>query len=150
MTVEKYRARIRLRGRAAVGLLALSLLLTGGLVWHQVVSEPTVRGSYVAGFQSGLCLVMAVMSVLTFQKTRRMLRDEEKLRVAFVRESDERMRMIEEKALSAGFRIVTVSLLLAAVAAGWFSLTVMHTLCAALLFISCVRLGLLGYYAHKY
>lgn len=150
MTVEKYRARIRLRRKASAGLLVLSLLLLVCLFWVGTAENATGREAYVAGFQTGLCLVMAAVCVLNLWKTRRLLRDEEAFREAYVRETDERTCMIEDKSFSAGFRIVTVSLLLAAVVAGYFSLTVMHTLCGTLLFIGFVRLGLYGYYSHKY
>jgi hypothetical protein len=78
------------------------------------------------------------------------LRDQEKLKKLYIRETDERTRLVQQKSGSIGMNIACIGLVLAAAVAGIFNITVFVTLLAAGLFVCVIRGILKIYYFNKY
>lgn len=75
---------------------------------------------FIAGFCMGLCIGIAFVVIFYMLKCIAALRNEEKLKKLFIKENDERIRMIQSKAGSSGITIAVGGLLLGAMVAGYY------------------------------
>lgn len=102
------------------------------------------------GFISGASL--GILALLLFGLIRNLLalRDENKLKKLYIKESDERQAQICTLAMSAAMRASLVLGLVAVIVAGYFSVTVSLTLLASLFAVSLVTIGFKLYFMRKY
>ena len=102
------------------------------------------------GFISGASL--GILALLLFGLIRNLLalRDENKLKKLYIKESDERQAQICTLAMSAAMRASLVLGLVAVIVAGYFSVTVSLTLLASLFAVSLATIGFKLYFMRKY
>jgi len=105
---------------------------------------------YISGFSLGMCCGIAFVMITFMIKIIGALRNPEKLKKLYIKETDERIRLIQSKAGSAGISVAVAGILLAAIVAGYWNATVFFTLIAAALFISLVVLAMKAFYWSKY
>jgi len=105
---------------------------------------------FIAGFCMGLCIGIAFVVIFYMLKCIAALRNEEKFKKLFVKENDERIKMIQSKAGSSGITIAVGGLLLGAMVAGYYDKAVFFTLVGATVFISLVVSLMKAYYWKKY
>lgn len=140
---QKLRMRIILSLLAAVGAAAVFFTIyyaTGGM---------GKLPDFIQGFQVGIFTAVEIVSVLQALFTLLALRNEEKMKKLYIKETDERTILITQKSGSSSFLILTFGLLLATITAGFFSETVFFTLLAAVAFIELVRILAALYYKRK-
>lgn len=101
-------------------------------------------------FAAGVFTPLTIFVVYYVIKNVKVLRNEEALREQYVRENDERARLILQKTGSLGFRIAGAGLGLAAIVACFLDKTVFFSLLGALAFIALIKLSLKLYYGKKY
>lgn len=101
---------------------------------------------FFSGFQFGISIVLLVFAVFNMIRFRKILRDEESVRLFYIKEHDERNMAIWNK--SGGTVLYTCGVLIigAAIVAGYFNPTVFITLTACGLFLLLVKQGLCIYY----
>jgi hypothetical protein len=126
---------------ALIGLLCLAAL------------RPAAGGeelrSFVAGFITGLFAVAQATLILTAVRYRAAIRDEQKLKLLYIREHDERLLSIEGKIGDAAMQLILYGQLAAAIAAAYFDQVVFFTLLGSLLFSAAVKIALKVYYTKK-
>ena len=105
---------------------------------------------YISGFSLGMCCGIAFVMISFMVKIWGALRNTEKLKKLYIKETDERIRLIQSKAGSAGISVAIAGLLLGAVVAGYWNATVFFTLVASAVFISLVVLAMKVFYWTKY
>lgn len=131
--MEQFRVRIgkRLRFLVAMALLAAlcaaaALAISFGLFKPHNSSDFWM--GFVQGASMGLLLVMLVGLLVAIARCAGALRNDEKLRRLYIRKSDERLRMIEEKAGGKPLLFNIGMVALAGVCASFFSTQVALTL----------------------
>lgn len=99
------------------------------------------EASFMRGFQGGLFFAWAAIAVCGIVVNVRALRDEKRLRALYIKEHDERLQTIQRESGRAAYVISLFGLLTAAIAAGFFSMTVFAALIGAVFFVSLAGLG---------
>ncbi len=125
---------------AVVALIALGVFRPGDA--H--VSD------FIAGFSMGLCIGIEFVVIFYMIKIIAALRNEEKLKKLYIKENDERIKMIQSKAVSSGITLAVGGLLLGTMVAGYYDEKVFFTLVGATVFISLMVSLMKGYYGAKY
>ena len=105
--------------------------------------------SFVLGFYGGVGLGVAGFSVVGLIGTRRLLRDEKKMRAEEIKETDERGREVTLRAASATVLILMVLAYVALMIAVAVSQAVFFTLLAAIAAFFVVFLSATAYYNKK-
>lgn len=105
---------------------------------------------FMNGFPIGVFSAFIAVMLLTISRYRRALKDETALKALYIREHDERERMINTKIGGAGYTVVLGSVALAAIILGFFNTTIGTTLIAVAVFMALLKLGLKLYYYKKY
>ncbi len=145
--MEKFKKTLRTRIAFSVLYCSFVLVLMGLGVFHtggERVSD------FISGFRLGVCLGVEFVAVLYIIKSGMALRDEEKLKRLYIKETDERIQMIRSKAGSSGMFVAMGGLMLGAIVAGYFNNVVSLTLIGASVFVSLVMVLLKVYYLKKY
>ena len=125
---EQYRKTVKLRIFALLALILalLAVVLFGDKILYQMEEN-------VLWYLRGLCASGEIAACLFAVRYRKALRDDTALRKLYNTENDERKKLIRSKAGVPFVLVTSVGMLLAAVVAGYFSLTVFYTLVAAVL-----------------
>ena len=155
--METYREKLKIQNvtlAVACVILAvfcvLGFLGEAGIVNLTPAAEDSHWQSQWRGFISGASL--GILALLLFGLIRNLLalRDENKLKKLYIKESDERQAQICTLAMSAAMRASLVLGLVAVIVAGYFSVTVSLTLLASLFAVSLVTIGFKLYFMRKY
>ena len=155
--METYREKLKIQNvTLAVACVILAVFCVLGFLGEEgIVNLTPAAGdshwqSQWRGFISGASL--GILALLLFGLIRNLLalRDENKLKKLYIKESDERQAQICTLAMSAAMRASLVLGLVAVIVAGYFSVTVSLTLLASLFAVSLVTIGFKLYFMRKY
>ena len=155
--METYREKLKIQNvTLAVACVILAVFCVLGFLGEAgIVNLTPAAGdshwqSQWRGFISGASL--GILALLLFGLIRNLLalRDENKLKKLYIKESDERQAQICTLAMSAAMRASLVLWLVAVIVAGYFSVTVSLTLLASLFAVSLVTIGFKLYFMRKY
>ncbi len=135
------------RGMAVCFALLLVAAVSG--VIPTGVAGPSAR-DFISGFQVGLLLALCVFALYRKVRCQRALRDDAAVRRLYYQEHDERTRYIAQQVGRSSMAVNTVLLVVAAVIAGYFSVTVFVTLLAVAAVQGLVQLLLKGLCARRY
>lgn len=149
--MEKYKQSLKLQNTAfligAVCLAAVQILALCGIFTPAVSNEHWA--DFWSGIIAGASMAFTIILIYGFVKNLRALRDEAKLKKLYTREHDERMIQIVYLAQGNAYRLSILGLLVAAIIAGYFSMTVSVT-CLIVVFLQSVLGGLFKLYWHKH
>lgn len=155
--METYREKLKIQNvTLAVACVILAVFCVLGFLGEAgIVNLTPAAGdshwqSQWRGFISGASL--GILALLLFGLIRNLLalRDENKLKKLYIKESDERQAQICTLAMSAAMRASLVLGLVAVIVAGYFSVTVSLTLLTSLFAVSLVTIGFKLYFMRKY
>lgn len=127
--------------------LSLIVVLLFYFYHGQIQSNET---DFVRGFQLGVFIGIQLLLLKTMTKTRTTLKNPQDLRSMYIKESDERTRLITDKSNTATLQFGCVAIGLVSVIAGFFSPVIAVTLACTLLCIALLRLGLKRYYQNQF
>ena len=128
MDMEQYKRTLK-RRIILLDLLALAAVVIGVVDALRVFD--TEKDSTVFCFLCGLAIGIALVSLWRMMGYAAAVRDETKLRMAYNRENDERIKSIRAKAGMPMLLVTSVLMLLVGMIAGFFNLTIFYTLTAA-------------------
>lgn len=155
--MEHYKEKLKLTNLFLVigcVILAFFAILAIGseLGWFRVL-RPLAGNSHWQstwyGFVTGACCGLFALMLFGLIRNLRALKDEKKLKALYVKEHDERTVQIITLARNTAMQILLMGGLVAAVIAGYFSITVSVTILACILAASITSLLLVGYYCKK-
>lgn len=130
--MENYKRTIRHRIMLFTGLILLTVAL--GIYSITAMGNPEnagISGGALSGFQLGLITGLGILALTQLFKLSMAIKDERKLKMAYNRENDERMKAIRAKAGMPMLLITSVMMVIAAIIAGYFNIVVFYTLIAA-------------------
>lgn len=128
--MEAYRKNILLR----ITLFSLVTALSVGILLYNQFFTPSVwKDNVVFAFQCGFASAGSIVLVFFIVRYSKAVKNEEKLRILYNQEHDERMSAIRSKAGAPMVVILSLLLVFAGMIAGYFNKTVFYVLiCAAL------------------
>lgn len=151
--MEKYKEIVKKRIKlfASVTAFITGLFALNG-VFH---FTPTPVGNektsgFILGFQFGILILLNTLLIRNLSSYRSALKDNEKLKVLYIKENDERIKMIQEKIGVIGFNVAIIGLILMAITAGYFNEVVFFSLLGAVIFLVTIKACLKLYYYRKY
>lgn len=148
--MEEYRKQII--GRIGISA-GICILFLAGIVCRlpgYVQTGNEQYSDFLQGFFIGLVIVMEVYGITRIIHYGRILSKEELLKREYYEENDERTRMIYEKAGGNALYGCALTVLVAAVVAGFFEMTVFLTLISCSVFLLGTRKVLKIYYGRKF
>lgn len=126
--MERYKKSIKRR----ICLLSIPVCIAALLGCYDVfVASEAVKNNFIFCFQCGLAVSLGLFCVLLIFRYRFLLNDEEKLQLAYIRETDERLVSIRAKAGMPLLLILSIAMILAGVIAGYFNIIIFYTLIIA-------------------
>ena len=134
ITLEQFRRTVRIRLR----LLRVFILLCAAAVfcahfWGHRGGVPGARFPYYADLLTGALSALGISAAFICIRLTKMLRDDVLLHKMYTKATDEREALLWQKAGRQAFWVVVPGLVLAALAAGYWSATVCMTLLGAAL-----------------
>lgn len=156
--MEKFRKQIKRRLRTnvvlaifLVALFAALMIMDATNAWSTFLPiEENGDNAFLAGFRTGFCTSLIGYAVVKIIVLSRALKDEKKLKAMYIRETDERNLMIEQKTSSASFAVTIMGLAVACVIVSFFSRPILYTLVCVILFVSIVKVTFSIYFSRKY
>lgn len=142
--MEEFRKKVEGRLRFYSVFCACSFAFYLGL---QFLTEGA--SEFAQGLTSGLWCGLECVAICNLVRLYATMRNEEKLREMYIKETDERNAAIGKETSQTGGMISSAGIALAAITAGFFSKTVCITLTCALIFTALVMIGVRAYYNKK-
>jgi len=128
--IEQYKKTIQLR---IILICIVLMVFVAILLFNQFGASVLLKDSIVFSFQCGFASAGALVLAFLVMRYSKALRNEEKLKLLYNQEHDERMSAIRSKAGAPMVVILSLLLVLAGMIAGYFDETVFYVLlCAAL------------------
>ena len=144
--MEQYRKKLRTR---IILFSFLLLLFAGLLLYNQFGAPDTIKDSLSFSFQCGFSAAGSLVLVYMFVKYQRALSDEQKLKVLYNQENDERMKTIRAKAGVPMVVILSLLLVLVGNIVGYFNETVFFVLICVAIFQLFASAAVKFYYMKK-
>ncbi len=117
------------------------------------VVHPFIGGEnyadFMAGFQVGILIALDIVMLFYNTKYRAALKDEKKLKLLYLEETDERVKYIEQMAGKSSYKYVVCILIIAACIVGYFSVAAFVALLGAAMVEVAVTVILSLYYTKK-
>lgn len=118
--------------------------------WGHRGGVPGARFPYYADLLTGALSALGISAAFICIRLTKMLRDDVLLHKMYTKATDEREALLWQKAGRQAFWVVVPGLVLAALAAGYWSATVCMTLLGAALFTAVTTKALRFYYMRKF
>ncbi len=155
--MEQYREKLKITQRitAAAALILACFSIFFFLCESGVVSITPIAGnshwqSLWRGFIAGASMGIALLMLIFLIRAGKALRSEEALIKFYIQEHDERQIQIGTAARATATQIVLIGGLVAAIIAGYFSMTVGVTVMACVLAHSLIAFSCKLYYSRKF
>jgi hypothetical protein len=113
-------------------------------------SNPLNMSDFSRGIQLGIFVGIALATLYYIGKLKNTLKNEDKLKKLYIEENDERRRLIQEKTGKTTTLIVSFSIPIAIIVAGFYNVVVLITLLVTLLFLFIITVFVKYYYNNKY
>ena len=155
--MEQYKEKLKITNLfLIIGCIVLAifavLAIGSELGWFQIL-KPIAGDSHWHsrwnGFVTGASCGIFALLFVSLIRNRRALKDEKQLKKLYVQKHDERTIQILTLARNTAMQILLMGGLVAAVIAGYFSITVSLTILACIFTASITSLLLVGYYSKK-
>ncbi|MFA0815440.1 MAG: hypothetical protein ACC608_06585 [Anaerofustis sp.] len=149
--MEQYKAKLK-KDIALNSLLALAVIAVCTASFLGLIPKaPGERfGDFMQGFLLGLSGTVVVFFIVGTIRTILMMKNETKLRNAYIKENDERTKFIASKTGGRVMHTSGVIILVAAIISGYFSSTVFFSLLGCSMFLMLIIIVLTAYYGRKF
>lgn len=107
-TNEEYKLVIKKRIKFMIGIIAIGIITTAVALYAELYMDAVISG-HMLGFYTGVGTGLVVAGIIMLIKNRMLLGNEEKLKESRLRDTDERIQEIGNKA----FRVATYVMLIA-------------------------------------
>ena len=126
--MEQFRKKLKTR----ICLLSALSLVTALLgVYDEFFAPESLKNMNVFGFQMGATIAICFLALINIFKYSRILKDDNKLRLEYNKENDERTKTIKIKAGIPILPVLSILMIISGIIAGYFNVTVFYTLIIA-------------------
>jgi uncharacterized membrane protein len=147
--MEMFKKSVSKRLTALLSLGVLSCLIIVSTALY-VGSAKLGKNDFISGFQTGIFVALMGSILFKINELRNALKNNHSLKTLYIKENDEREKMVRQQIASNSFTIIMIAIALATVISGFYSILVFSTLCITLGFIVLVKASLKLYYYKKY
>jgi uncharacterized membrane protein len=144
--MELYAKKIKRRKQL---LILAALIAVGSGIFDVFYADSWLSGNVAFNFQCGLFAAGGILALIKVFWYRKVLEDENLLKLEYNKENDERRRAIREKAGMPMILIMSVIILMAGIIAGYFNETVFLALIATALCQLVIGMAVKVYYMRK-
>jgi hypothetical protein len=109
-----------------LSILSLTTAFIG--VYDVFFAPEALKNMIVFEFQGGVLAAICIISSFNIMKYSKILKDNNKLKIIYIKENDERFKTIKSKAGIPIVFILSVMMLISGIIAGYFNITVFYTL----------------------
>ncbi|WP_010297981.1 hypothetical protein [Clostridium senegalense] len=148
--MERYNEVLRKKILMCVLLIAITIpvIITLTMINAKIPSNHST--DFIKGVQFGMFFGLETLLIMNIIKFRGALNNKEKLKLLYIKENDEREKLILLKSSLMAINIITVILALGIIVSGFYNEIVFFTLIMTLFIVGVVRVGLKIYYNKKY
>ncbi|NEU06288.1 hypothetical protein [Clostridium senegalense] len=148
--MERYNEVLRKKILMCVLLIAITIpvIITLTMINAKIPSNHST--DFIKGVQFGMFFGLETLLLMNIIKFRGALNNKEKLKLLYIKENDEREKLILLKSSLMAINIITVILALGIIVSGFYNEIVFFTLIMTLFIVGVVRIGLKIYYNKKY
>lgn len=126
--MEQFRRKLKTR---IYLLLALALVAATLGVYDAFFAPESLKNMNVFGFQMGATVAIGFLSLVNVFKYSIVLKDDNKLKLEYNKENDERTKVIKSKAGIPILPVLSILMIISGIIAGYFNITVFYTLVIA-------------------
>jgi len=130
-------------------LVATFIVLTGVFVNITVGINEHIS-DMIHGFQVGVFIGLQLTMLVYIANYRKALKNEDELKKLYIKEHDERTKLINDKISGVGFNFCLVAITTATIMAGFFNEIIFFTLLGVLSFMSLAKGSLKIYFKNKF
>ncbi|MBQ9895495.1 MAG: hypothetical protein IJM38_08945 [Ruminococcus sp.] len=141
--MEEFRKKIKRK------VIISTIFCMSGLFIYFILIRITGAPDYARGILSGAFGGTEVVAVFYIFKLMPLLQDEEKLKQAYITETDERNTLIQKETAKTSSTILVMVLSLAAIVAGFFDPVVSMTLAFVIILAGIISVAVTAYYNKK-
>ena len=148
--MERYNEVLRKKILMCVLLIAITIpvIITLTMINAKIPSNHST--DFIKGVQFGMFFGLETLLLMNIIKFRGALNNKEKLKLLYIKENDEREKLILLKSSLMAINIITVILALGIIVSGFYNEIIFFTLIMTLFIVGIVRVGLKIYYNKKY
>lgn len=148
--MERYNEVLRKKILMCVLLIAITIpvIITLTMINAKIPSNHST--DFIKGVQFGMFFGLETLLLMNIIKFRGALNNKEKLKLLYIKENDEREKLILLKSSLMAINIITVILALGIIVSGFYNEIVFFTLIMTLFIVGVVRISLKIYYNKKY
>ena len=128
--MEVYRIKLKRR----IWLLSVLVLFSSALGVYDVFFQTDISKDGIFCFQCGLNTAIGIIAAVQIIRCRGALSNDEKLKIQFNKENDERLIAIRAKAGMPMLMVTSITIIVVAIIAGYFNTVIFITLVSAALF----------------
>lgn len=123
--MEAYKKSIKRR----IGLLTIPVCIAALLGTYDVFgASEAMKNSFIFCFQCGGASALGLFCIILIFRYRFLLDNEEKLKLEYIKETDERLAAIRAKAGMPLLLILSIGMIIAGIIAGYFNIFIFYTL----------------------
>lgn len=141
--MEEFRKKIRRK------VMFSSIFCMSGLFIYFILIRITGAPDYARGILFGVFGGTETVSVFNIFRLMPLLQNDEKLKQAYITETDERNTLIQKEAAKTSSSILVMILALAAIIAGFFAPVVSMTIAFVIILMGVVSVAVTAYYNKK-
>lgn len=150
--MEKFRSALKKRLALMIGFdgFAIILIALTGFYGNMTAGGKENLTDFIEGFQVGIFFALQIMILVSLVSYAKALKSESSLKKLYIKEKDERRKLIQDKIGGVGFNFAFGAIATATVMAGFFHQIVFATLTGVLIFMALVKGFLKVYYRNKF
>lgn len=150
--MKKFKSVLKQRLALMIGFNGLAIVFMGltGIYGNITAGGSENLADMISGFQVGIFIGIQIMMLITIAKYGQALKNENKLEKLYIKEHDERRKLIQDKIGGVGFNFAIAVIGTATVMAGFFHQLVFLTLLGVLILMVHVKGFLKIYYRNKF
>lgn len=148
--MEKFRENVIKQRRVCIAMAIMSVIFIILAIIYNGSDLNQLNSPGMDGARVGACGGALGVSIVYIIQLTSYLKDDEKLRKQYIRQSDERNKNIREKSLSISFYIFIIIGAIGMFISSFFNAYISLTLCATVIFILITHALTFLYYSKKY
>lgn len=124
--MEKFKEKIRNRNKKAT--LAVSMISIVYIYLSGTTNTLVAMNDFISGYNLGVFIALQISFIYFITKNNQALKNEKQLKTLYIKENDERTKLIQYKSSMLGISIFIFALLLATTISGFYNSIVFYTL----------------------
>lgn len=145
--MDKFKAEIQSRNKKV--MLAASIIFFIYIFLSRKTGVPTASNDFATGYHLGLFIALQVGAIYFIATHNKALKSNVQLKELYIKEKDERKKLIRHKSSLIGMSLFVFILLVATIIAGFYNLIVFYTLVGVCLVVFVILISTKLYFLKR-